>query len=194
MSDDTDAPTGNPIYNVPNQLTVARLGLAVVVFVLIPLGWFTAALVIFVIAATTDWVDGFWARRFGQVTQLGRILDPFADKVIICGTFIFLAAEPDSGIAAWVAVTVMVRELLVTALRSFFEEKGVDFSAGWFGKLKMVFQCVVVVSSLLALRYAAESVPEWILWTREFSVYLAVITTIYSGLQYVVRAAAMLKG
>ena len=58
----------------------------------------------------------------------------------------------------------------------------------------MVFQCVVVVSSLLALRHVAESVPGWILWTRDISVYLAVITTIYSGLQYVVRATAMLKG
>ena len=108
----------------------------------------TASLVVFLIAAGTDWVDGYWARKYGQITQLGRILDPFADKMIICGTFIFLAAAPQladgspaSGIAAWVAVLVMAREMIVTALRSFVEERGGDFSAKWAGKWKMVFQC-----------------------------------------------------
>ena len=101
---------------------------------------------LFAIAAGTDWVDGYWARRYGQVTQLGRILDPFADKIIICGTFIFLAAVPPSGdaddsaseVTAWMAVVVVAREMLVTALRSFFEEHGADFSAKWSGKWKMV--------------------------------------------------------
>ena len=105
---------------------------------------------LFAIAAGTDWVDGFYARRYGQITQLGRILDPFADKIIICGTFTFLAAVPPviqrrarssaSEIWAWMAVIVVAREILVTALRSFFEEHGSDFSAKWSGKWKMVFQ------------------------------------------------------
>ena len=69
---------------------------------------------------STDWLDGYWARKYGQVTTLGRILDPFVDKIIICGTFIFLAAVPGSRrVAAWMAVVVVGRELLVTALRSF---------------------------------------------------------------------------
>src|SRR3990172_5683907 len=101
----------NTIWNVPNQLTVARLVLSIFCFVFLAVDWYLAALVLFVIAAGTDWVDGFWARRYGQITQLGRILDPFADKIIICGTFIFLAAVPPvitgrsaSEIAAWMAV------------------------------------------------------------------------------------------
>ena len=90
----------------------------------------------------------------GQVTKLGRIFDPFVDKIIICGTFIFLAAEwPASGIAPWMAVVVMGREMLVTAIRSVIEQQGGDFSAQMAGKLKMVFQCVAVVASLLALRH-----------------------------------------
>ena len=56
--------------------------------------FYTASLVAFIIAASTDWVDGYWARKYGQITQLGRILDPFADKMIICGAFIYLAAAP----------------------------------------------------------------------------------------------------
>src|SRR6188472_1802114 len=82
------------VWNVPNQVTVARLCLAVVLFVLMELQLYTASLAVFIVAASTDWVDGYWARKYGQITQLGRILDPFADKMIICGTFIFLAAVP----------------------------------------------------------------------------------------------------
>ena len=106
------------ILNVPNVLTAARLVLAIVVFVLLQLHEpnFLAAFVIFVLAAATDWVDGYWARRFGQVTQVGRVFDPFVDKIIICGAFILLAAEPRSGIAPWMAVLVVARELLVTGL------------------------------------------------------------------------------
>ena len=91
----------------------------------------------FVVAAGTDWLDGYWARKYGQVTNLGRILDPFVDKIIICGTFIFLAAVPDSGVQAWMAVVIVGRELLVTALRSYLEGEGADFSASMSGKLKM---------------------------------------------------------
>ena len=122
------------IWNVPNILTIARLVLSVFCFVCFVFEAYLPALVFFVIAAGTDWVDGYWARKYGQVTKLGRILDPFADKIIICGTFIFLAAVPPlatgdsaSELTAWMAVVVVARELLVTALRGFFEEHGTDF-------------------------------------------------------------------
>ncbi len=92
MEDET--PALKVIWNVPNILTVARLVLSIFCFVCFAFESYLPALIFFVIAAGTDWVDGFWARRYGQVTQLGRILDPFADKIVICGTFIFLAAVP----------------------------------------------------------------------------------------------------
>jgi len=111
-------PALNVVWNVPNVLTIARLVLSVICFVTLTLGWFLPSLVLFAIAAGTDWVDGFYARRYGQITQLGRILDPFADKIIICGTFTFLAAVPPdfyhrgmdasaSEISAWMAVVVL---------------------------------------------------------------------------------------
>ena len=96
MSTPAEQTLSNDVFNVPNQLTFARLVLAIVVFALIPLQLYLAALIVFVIAASTDWVDGYYARRFNQVSKLGRIFDPFVDKFIICGTFIFLAAEPGS--------------------------------------------------------------------------------------------------
>jgi len=184
----------NRILNVPNVLTAARLVLAIVVFVLLQLRepQFLAAFVVFVIAAATDWVDGYWARRFGQVTQVGRVFDPFVDKIIICGAFILLAAEPRSGIAPWMAVLVVARELLVTGLRSFIEQSGGDFSAKMSGKLKMVFQCVAAGGAMLAL---VEPRPDWLQWKQWLdwalliSVWTALVLTVYSGFVYVAVAA-----
>jgi CDP-diacylglycerol--glycerol-3-phosphate 3-phosphatidyltransferase len=201
MSTSAEKSSDNRIFNVPNQLSAARFVLAIVVFVLIPWQHYFAALVIFVIAASTDWIDGYWARKFGQVTKVGRILDPFVDKIIICGLFIFLAAESGSGIFAWMAVVVVGRELLVTALRSAIEQSGRDFSASMPGKLKMVFQCIAAGASLLKLAYAANSVPAWLpqtepAWLGMFLlvfVWLAIITTIYSGLDYVIAAARLMR-
>jgi CDP-diacylglycerol--glycerol-3-phosphate 3-phosphatidyltransferase len=184
-------------------LTLARLVLSIVVFVLVPLGCYFSALLVFIVAASTDWVDGYWARRFHQVTQLGRIFDPFVDKIIVCGLFIFLAAEPGSGIAAWMAVVVVGRELLVTALRGFIEQHGGDFSAKMAGKLKMVFQCVAGGFGLGALMYANRTAPGWLQailpadWFAvllPITVWLAVLSTIYSGLQYVVVATKHIAG
>src|SRR5689334_15474451 len=157
-------------------------------------------MIVFIIAASTDWIDGWWARKYNQVTKLGRIFDPFVDKIIICGTFIFLAAEwPASGIAPWMAVVVMGREMLVTAIRGFIEQQGGDFSAQMAGKLKMLFQCAAVVASLFALQHvhASESqgspLPAWLYWTLHTCVSLAWILTVYSGLEYIVAAARLLS-
>src|SRR6185503_19719290 len=128
---------GQPLFNVPNQLTTLRLLLSIVLFGFIAFEYYLTSLVLFVIAASTDWLDGYWARKYGQVTNLGRILDPFVDKIIICGTFIFLVAVPGSGVQAWMVVVIVGRELLVTALRSYLEGEGADFSAKMSGKLKM---------------------------------------------------------
>jgi CDP-diacylglycerol--glycerol-3-phosphate 3-phosphatidyltransferase len=183
------------LLNLPNQITIARLVVSLIVFILIPMRQFPAATVFFLIAAATDWLDGYWARKYNLITQLGRILDPFADKILICGTFVFLAAEPGSQIAAWMAVVVLGRELLVTALRSFLEERGADFSAKMAGKLKMVFQCGAVILSLtlLQLQHIQESVPGWLLQLTTATVWLAILSTVYSGLGYIVSATQILR-
>ena len=199
------------LLNVPNQLTIARLALSIVCFVFLAFNWYLTGLVLFVIAAGTDWVDGYWARKYGQITKLGRVLDPFADKIIICGTFIFLAGIPRvggewlpaSGIAPWMAVLVVAREMLVTAIRSFFEEGGVDFSAKWAGKWKMLFQCVAAILSLARLglyfdpAFPAqwkEVPPDWLTYSLHAMVWIAIVLTIYSGWEYVRVALRMLRG
>ncbi len=194
------------VLNLPNQLTSLRLILSVVLFCLIAGQYYLSGFVLFLIAAGTDWLDGYFARKYGQVTTLGRILDPFADKVIVCGTFIFLVAIPAMaevpyGLRAWMVVVIVGRELLVTALRSFIEERGSDFSAKKSGKLKMVLQCVAASVALFYLSYATTTVeggssvgaPAWCYWLLVVSVWSAVVLTVVSGVGYVVAAVKLLK-
>lgn len=169
--------------NVPNALSSARLILAIVVCIFVELHWFLAALICFTIAATTDFLDGWWARKYNQITKLGRILDPFVDKTIICGAMIALVGVPGSGLAAWIATLVVCRELLVTSLRGMIEGAGGDFSAKQLGKWKMVAQCAAVIAILLCLMQDVP--PTWLLWTRWLSIWSAVVLTVLSGLEYV---------
>lgn len=189
---------GRESLNLPNLITISRLGLAFVLFTLISTQgyWITSAL-LFVFAASTDALDGYIARRFQQVTVLGRILDPFVDKVIVCGSFIFLLEKkgnPESGVTAWMVIAIIGREMFVSSLRGILEKEGKDFSASWSGKAKMALQCVAVTASLLSLspdlpssfRIQIPAIRDALLW-------LAVGVTIWSGLIYVVRAAVLLR-
>src|SRR4051812_27894763 len=116
--------------NLPNCITVSRLVLAFILFAMISHQglWMESAL-LFVAAAATDALDRYLARRYGMVTTLGRILDPFVDKSIVCGAFIFLLAIPDSGIGPWMVLIVIGREMFITGLRAILENQGKDFSA-----------------------------------------------------------------
>lgn len=187
------------VFNLPNQLTSARLVLSVILFAFVAWGYYLTAMVLFIIAASTDWLDGYYARKYGQVTTLGRILDPFADKVIICGTFIFLLAAPGMqkvpwGLRAWMVVVIVGRELLVTALRSFIEERGSDFSAKMAGKLKMVLQCVAAGAGLFYLSY--DPITSGSTWCRVLfvvSLWSSVLLTVYSGVGYIIAAVRILQ-
>ncbi len=190
------------INNFPNQITAARLVLSLLLFIFLGFEYYLTSLALFIFAASTDWLDGYWARKYGQVTVLGRILDPFADKMIICGTLIFLTANPASLIPPWMVVVIVGRELLVTALRSFLEERGQDFSATMSGKLKMVVQCFAAGFSIFRLSYLdpAPTSPElglppaWLTWGTILLVWAAVATTLHSGVAYIFAAVRMFRG
>ena len=159
-------------------------------------------MIAFVVAAGTDWVDGWYARKYNQVTKLGRVLDPFCDKILICGVYILLAVEMDdrfpwyAQIAGWMAVVIVGRELLVTVLRSMIEGAGGDFSAKLAGKLKMWFQCIAVGACLVALALKGDSpeqpLPMWLFATVIVSTWASVISTVHSGWLYVQIAATTL--
>lgn len=176
--------------NIPNRITLARLFLAGFVFLALHAEWYAWALGLFLLAVFSDFLDGYLARRWNQVSQFGRILDPLADKVVICGVFIFLAARSDSQIAPWMAVVVLVRELSVTVLRSFLEQHGQDFSAQTAGKLKMVLQSLAGAASLwLTHLYATGgTVSRWLPTVTSWLVWAAIVVTVYSGWIYIQAA------
>jgi len=148
--------------NIPNTLTLLRVFFAIVVFAMIGFANYDLALFFFILAALSDALDGWWARHYKQITVFGRIMDPFADKFLICGVFICLVAIPGLSsdrdgypawlmLQPWMVIVIIGRELLVTSLRSFVESAGGDFSAKWLGKLKMILQCAAVILALLYL-------------------------------------------
>jgi CDP-diacylglycerol--glycerol-3-phosphate 3-phosphatidyltransferase len=193
-----DSPRPASALNLPNIITLSRLVLAVFLFWLIDAGghW-VAACVLFVIAAATDAIDGYIARRYGLVTKIGRIFDPFVDKVIIGGAFMFLAVKPESRVNAWMVMAVIGREMFVTSLRSVLESEGKDFSATMSGKLKMVVQCAAVVGSLLFLEIRQHDTTAEILnnlaLALDILLWVAVAITLYSGYVYVVRAVNLFR-
>lgn len=195
MSVTANKSVSTAVFNLPNQLTGMRLLLSVVLFVLMALQMWLSSMVVFIVAASTDWLDGYFARKYNLVTVLGRILDPFVDKIIICGSFIFLVAEPQSGIAAWMAVVVVARELLVTSLRGYLEGEGVNFSASMSGKLKMLLQCIATGCVLFYLSYVARGgdAPLWLRALVLTSIWSAVVLTVYSGVVYIVAAINLMR-
>lgn len=202
------------LLTLPNQLTIARLVLSVVFFVLLGLvghGVFedtslkialdlSAAL--FVFAVLTDFLDGHLARRWGLVTTFGRIADPFADKILICGGFIMLIGVSPM-IEPWFVVVIVFREFLVSGLRSFLESRGVAFGAVLSGKLKMGFQSVTVPAVLV---YQAHCGPALATGRAEggtagemlrvVTITLLVLTllfTVVSGVSYLRRGILILR-
>jgi CDP-diacylglycerol--glycerol-3-phosphate 3-phosphatidyltransferase len=189
------SPSTEPLLNIPNLLSFARIPLAIVLFACIANNLWLTGLIIFCVACITDWLDGWWARRYGPLTLVGRNLDPLADKILVCGAFIYLIPVESSGIDPWMVVVVVGRELAVTGIRGMVEATGQKFGADWFGKLKMVLQCAVLIGVLL-IRWLTTFGPLAVLNTLE-AIQIALLwamlaATIGSGVQYVVKAIRLL--
>jgi len=203
---------------IPNALTLLRLVLAGLFFALLsawplmgrrgdhPDPWLLAAAGLFVLAALTDALDGHLARKWRVVSVFGRIMDPFADKVLVLGAFAYLASplfsvvlmthegsdpvrHQTTGVAPWMVVLILARELLVTSIRAAFESRGVDFSASAPGKWKMILQSIVVPLVLVILAFDSAPPNSSARWAIDIAVWLTVIVTVWSGLPYIRRAA-----
>ena len=160
----------------------------------------------FVVAASTDFLDGMLARKFGDESVFGRIADPLVDKMLIIGTLIVLLGVPLVGniLAAWMVALVLLRELLVTALRSAVESQGKNFSAVPIGKWKMILQCITVGGLILyatGKTWAHSELPffgalpnDQPYWSVcQALVWAMLIVTILSLIPYVLRARALLR-
>ena len=196
------SPTG-PALNVPNVITGARLVVVLVVLGLIRYAeglWLLSA-GLFVLASVADIVDGRLARRLGQVTTLGKILDPLVDKVAICGALILLSDKQvlhagahheaftlESGVSAWMVFAIVLRELYVSGLRTLMAERRQGFSPSVAGKTKMVLQCCAVSAALLSLSpWVGQRLPAFLIF-RDALLWTAVAVTVYSGVSYTLDA------
>ena len=193
--------------NLPNQITLGRLVLAIVFVALLSefdaarradLGWrLNLCFWIFLAAALMDILDGYVARRLHEVTSFGRILDPVVDKVMVLSAFLLFASHPFwdevrhvniTGVAPWMVVVMLTRELLVSAVRTHVESEGREFGALWMGKLKMFLQSVAVCVVLGRLAWF----PDRLAWLPALAVWTAVIATALSAVSYIHRARALL--
>jgi CDP-diacylglycerol--glycerol-3-phosphate 3-phosphatidyltransferase len=181
--------------NLPNAITFARLVLSLVLFGMMSagVGWLWSA-GLFVFAVLTDVLDGWIARKYQLITQLGRIMDPFVDKFITSGVFLFLLPYEHSGVNPWMVVIVIGREMLVTSLRGFLEQRGADFSASASGKLKMFLQCVAAtVATVLMDEPTRTSLGSGGLIARDVILWGMTAVTVWSGYVYVIRGIELLR-
>ena len=182
--------------NWANRLTLSRLLLTILFVVALNSSWQyarTLALVIFLIAGLTDFVDGEVARRYGVITNFGKLMDPLVDKIMIAAAFISLV--PLKAVPAWAATTVVARDFLVTGLRLMASAKGRILPAERLGKQKTSWQVVTIIFflallSIHELRYA-NGASVW--WSRAWHeagrvlVWITVLLTVYSGVGYAWR-------
>ncbi|UTR10803.1 CDP-diacylglycerol--glycerol-3-phosphate 3-phosphatidyltransferase [Evansella sp. LMS18] len=188
--------------NIPNQITISRIFLIPVfmIFLLVPFGWGEMALlgteipvshliaaIIFIVAAATDWLDGYYARKHNLVTNMGKFLDPLADKLLITAAFVSLTGL--DMFPAWAAVLILSREFAVTGLRLVASGEGEVIAASNWGKWKTVSQIVAasaimlhnIIFEMLAIPFA------------EIMVYAAVILTLISGIDYFIKNKHVIK-
>lgn len=213
------------LRHVPNALTGLRLILAIVFFVM--LSWYqyegrgdptflNIAFVIYLVALFTDFLDGYLARKWKVEGAFGRVVDPFVDKVLVLGSFMFFAGKnfiiPDletigpargmvvktiTGVTPAMVVILLARELLVTSLRGIAESGGVAFGASFSGKLKMVLQSITILVILAYVNYRG-----WLLYhhwdrpavrLRDVCIWTTLIVTIWSGLLYIQRGIGLYR-
>ncbi len=171
-----------------NQLTVARIAAVPVVIVLFAWDfphhdyWATA---VFAVAMATDWLDGWWARRQGESSDLGRLLDPVADKLLVLTVLVMLIGRV---FPAWMVAAIVVREFLVSGLRLAALQRGVVVSARDLGKLKTTSQAVAGVLGGVAAGGAIGDTAAWV------ALLVAVVLTWISGLDYARLAPRLLRG
>ena len=153
--------------NLPNYITLSRIAAIPLIIWVLTTSYFGTehstvrvllASGIFILASITDGLDGYLARRRGQITTMGVLLDPLADKLMIAAAFITLVQLIPSIVSVWVAVIIIGREFLISGLRSIAASEGFTIEASELGKLKMVVQIVSVVAAILAIRW-----DEWVL-------------------------------
>ena len=192
------------LFNSPNLVSLLRLTMAPVLFVLLYLEKYfnedghtvvygLVAAIVFLLAALSDILDGYLARKTGQITDVGKFLDPLADKVIVATALILLVGLDRC--PAWIALVIILREMIITGLRGIAQTKGTIIAASHLGKRKTVLQDIALVALLVhhPLNIGALWGSTWKYWTLHFHelgavvLYIAVFYTLYSGYDYIAK-------
>lgn len=173
--------------NLPNKITIARVALIPVIVILLQFENSTCnllALIAFLVGCFTDWLDGYLARKRRIVTNLGRFLDPVADKLLVLSTMVALCGL--GRFPAWVCVVVLFRELAVDGLRLVAVEQGRVIAAGKLGKIKTTLQMLTLAAVLM------HNFPFGAFPVDQVLMYAAVVMTLWSGVDYFIRNGSVL--
>lgn len=192
--------------NLPNAITLSRLVLTVIFVIGTTAGTVighSIGLASFLVAAASDWLDGYLARKLGLVTPLGKLLDPLADKILVCAAFVYLTAH---GLCpVWATSLIIAREFLVTGLRQIAIEAGQVLAADRLGKWKTTFQLTFCITGLVwvllpfipspgaATRFW-QSLADPHAWVMPMSLWASVALTAISGWNYLWSSRHLLKG
>lgn len=200
---------------LPNAITVLRVVLAGAFFASLnvfrypnyQIAWGNFAIALFIAAAITDALDGYLARKWKVESLFGRLMDPFCDKVLVIGAFIYLTGPrftvPEwveegsfftmaTGVYPWMVVLILARELLVTGIRGVVEGMGMSGASLWSGKAKMILQSITVPIVLALVINFEPSANTWARWTCNGLVYVTLTVTVWSGLPYIVALRKVL--
>ncbi len=174
----------------PNFMTISRIAAIPLIVILLmfetKITTFGAA-VLFSAASITDYFDGYLARKRGLVTNLGKILDPIADKLLVSSTLVMLVSL--GFMQAWIACVIIGRELAITGLRCVLIENSQDVAASWLGKYKTGFQIAAIIPLTMHYKYIGINFNA----IGMFFLYGALIFTIWSGLDYIIKARKFLS-
>jgi len=180
-----------------NKITIGRFAVTIVYFVLLGIvGQGVAddrmllytAFFLFLAAVVGDGLDGYYARKYHQETNFGRIADPFVDKIMICGSFVFFLGIPalKEVVASWMVVVILAREFLVTAIRSAAEAQHIPLAVSGWGKMKMIVQSFVVATAVF---YAAwVSHLAWATVIMRILIWITLFVTAVSGVLYMIES------
>ncbi|MBS4959557.1 MAG: CDP-diacylglycerol--glycerol-3-phosphate 3-phosphatidyltransferase [Clostridiales bacterium] len=178
--------------NLANKLTLLRVLLIPVFVVVLLTGWVPSpmnrflAVIIFIIASITDCLDGQIARRFHMVTNFGKFMDPLADKLLVTAAMVCMVEMGD--LPAWIVIIIISREFIITGFRLIAVEAGTVIAASFWGKIKTVTQMFMIIFVLLGLRGIAFDM------IKDILIGLALIFTVISGVDYIVKNRNVLKG
>jgi len=176
--------------NIANKITILRM-ILIPIFLFVLLGNFTnnliIALVLFLVASFTDFLDGYLARKLDLVTKLGKFLDPLADKLLVISAM--LAFVEIGLLPSWIVFIIISRELIISIFRAIAASEGVVIAASWWGKLKTNSQIIMIVILLLN-NYIPANIIKYL---NPLSIAAATIFTVFSGLDYILKNKQVLK-